>query len=337
MQSIYCSAELYMEGEPLFNDALKKMQSGEFSLSPSSVISYISGEFFGQVHELIYYIIMFFCIGAVGAVINLMNDSFKMRTGEMSFFACYALCAAAAVKCYTVCLEYAIDVIGRMTDFITKLAPMITTLVITSGKPVSAGAFHPVLMSAVYVVSIVCSECIVPLASYSAVLSVANNISAQVQIGGVCRLISSCAKWILALSFTLFTGICGIYGFSAPALDAVSARTVKFAVGSLIPVVGSFLSDTLETVAVGSQMMKNTVGGAGLAVLCVICAVPMIKIGAMALIVRISSAVVEPVSDSRISRLLSDISGAVTILFAMVVTVAVLFMICISIILAATA
>lgn len=332
----FSGADVYLEGEPLFNDIVGKMQSGDFTLSPTSVMSYVANEFFGQFHELSYYIILFFCLGAVGALINLMSESFKSKSGEISFFACFALSAAAAVKCFGVCLEYALDVIGKMTDFITKLMPAITTLVITSGKPVSAGAFHPVLMTAVYAVSIICSKCIVPLASYSAILSVANNVSSEVQITGVCRLISSCAKWILALSFTLFTGICGIYGFSAPALDAVSAKTVKFAVGSLVPVVGNFLSDTLETVVTGSQMMKNTVGGAGLAAMCVICAVPIMKIGAMALAVRVSSAIVEPISDRRISALLCDISGAVVILFGMVAAVAVLFIICISILLAAT-
>jgi hypothetical protein len=56
----------------------------------------------------------------------------------------------------------------------------------------------------------------------------------------------------------------------------------------------------------------------------------------MAFTVKISAALVEPVTDSRIYRLLSDISGAITILFGMVATSAVLFLICISIILAMT-
>lgn len=328
--------QAYLDGEEFFNDIARSMQSGGFSLSPTEILRSGVQIFFSELAELKYYIIMFFCLGAVGAVINLMSDGFKAKVGEMSFFACFTLSAAAAVKCYGVCLEYATSVIADMTDFITKLTPLISTLVITSGKTVSAGAFHPVLMTSVYIVGIICSKCIVPLASYSAVLSVANNISSQVQITGVCRLISSLTKWILALSFTLFTGICGIYGFSAPALDALGAKTAKFAVGSLVPIVGGFLSDTLETVVSGSMMMKNTVGGAGLFVLCGICAMPIIKIGAMALAVRISSAIAEPISDRRISKLLSDISSAITILFAMVVTVAVLFIICVSIVLATT-
>lgn len=338
MLSVCCSmaAGEYIPDEPLFQETFDTMTAGEFSLSPVALAEKLINILTGQMQELTYYLVIFFCLGALTSVVNLLGQDFKSRITEVSFFACYTIAASTAVKCFSVCLDYATTVIGDMTDFITKLSPVLATLLITSGRSVSAGAFHPVLAAAVYAVSIICHKCIIPLASYSTVLSIANNISDQVQISGTCRLISSVSKWILALSFTLFTGICGIYGFTAPALDKVSAKTVKFAVGSLVPVVGNFLSDTLETVISGGQMMKNTVGGAGLVVLCTICAVPVIKIGVMALMVRISSALIEPITDKRISGLLSDISNSITILFGMVATTAVLFTICISIILAAT-
>jgi len=338
MQYTCCSMaeSAYIADEPLFNELIDKISIGEFSVSPAGIINFIVDSATVQIRELTYYIVIFFILGAITAVVNIIGQSFRSNVCEVSFFACYTLVSAAAVKCFCICLEYATDVVGEITDFITKLSPVLAALLFTSGAPVSAGAFHPVLASAVYVVSLICRRCIIPLASYSAVLSIANNISDQVQISGACRLISSVSKWILALSFTVFTGICGIYGFTAPSLDVLGAKTVKFAVGSLVPVVGGFLSDTMETVISGSKMMKNAVGSAGMIVVCFMCAVPVIKIGIMAFTVKISAVLIEPLTDSRIYRLLSDIGGAITILFGMVATSAVLFLICISIILAMT-
>lgn len=338
MRLICCSfaESVYISGEEFFNETVNEITSGSFSLSAEGIIQFLVSAVTEQISELTYYVVVFFIIAAVTAVLNMMGQSFRSNVDEVSFFAGYVLVSAAAIKCYCICLEYATETVNDITDFITKLSPVLTTLLFTSGAPVSAGAFHPVLASAVYVVSLICRKCIIPLSAYSTVLSVANNISDQVQITGACRLISSASKWILALSFTVFTGICGIYGFTAPSLDVLGAKTVKFAVGSLVPVVGGFLSDTMETVISGSKMMKNAVGSAGMIAVCVICAVPVIKIGVMAFTVKISAALVEPVTDSRIYRLLSDISGAITILFGMVATSAVLFLICISIILAMT-
>ncbi len=312
------------------------MQSGSFELSPTGLINKLIDLCVGEFHELGSYIIVFFCIGLLTTIVRLLEQNLNSGVSNMAFFACYGGAAATSVKCFSVCLDYASDVISEMTDFITKLSPMLMTLIVTSGKSISVAAFNPVLSASVYVISIICRRCILPLASYSVILTITDNIGDNVQISGLCRLTSSASRWILTLVFTLFTGICAIYGFATPSLDAVSAKTVKFAVGSLVPVVGGFLSETLETVITSGKMMKNTVGSAGLVVLCSICVAPIIKIGAMALIIRLSSAITEPVSDIRISKLLNGISSAVTILFGMVATVAVLFLITIGIILAST-
>lgn len=318
------------------NSVASQMKSGDFSINPVNIINSLINSFTQEFKELSYYIIVFFCIGMLTTILNLMGREFKSGSGEMAFFVCYSAAAATAVKCFTVCLEFSSNVVGNITDFITKLTPLLMTLIITTGKAVSVAAFNPVLSSAIYILSLICNKCILPLASYSVILTIADNIGDNVRISGLCKMMNSSAKWILALSFTLFTGICAIYGFAAPSLDAVSAKTVKFAVGSLVPVVGGFLSETLETVITSGKLMKNSIGAAGMVVMCIICITPILKIATMALIVKISAIVVEPISDRRISMLLSGISSAITVLFAMVATVSVLFVICIGIILAAT-
>ena len=185
-------------------------------------------------------------------------------------------------------------------------------------------------------ISIIVEKCILPLICFSAVLAVAGNISGKARISGFCKVIKSVQKWVMAAVITIFTGISAIYGFTTPALDAVSGKAIKFAVGSLVPVVGSFLSDTLETVISGARLMKNAVGTAGIVIMCMICLAPVLKIGAMQLMLRLTAAVAEPLADKRVSSMLWEISEAVTMIFGTVIMVAVLFMINLSIILAAT-
>ena len=332
---VFASEVPYIEGADSFNSTVYEMADGSFNFDVGEIINKAIEIFTDEITNNTGYLILFFILGAVSALVNLMDFKDK-GTAETSFFACYTLCAGVCLKLFSNILEYATDVTDNMADFITKLSPVLTTLLLTSGKAVSASVFHPVLMAAVYVVTIVVKKCIIPLAVYSAVLNVVNNINEQVQISSFCKLLSSASKWILAASFTLFTGICGIYGFSAPSLDIMGAKTVKFAVGSLVPVVGGFLSDTLETVVSGSLMMKNVVGGAGLFALCTICLLPILKMSVMLLMIRLSAAIVEPITDKRIAKLISDMSGVITIIFAMVITISVLFIICISIIISAT-
>ena len=82
--------------------------------------------------------------------------------------------------------------------------------------------------------------------------------------------------------------------------------------------------------------MKNAVGTSGIIVMCVICVLPIFKIGVIQLMLKLTSSIAEPLTDKRVSSMLWEVSESVTTIFAVVVMVAVLFMINISIMLAAT-
>lgn len=191
------------------------------------------------------------------------------------------------------------------------------------------------MSAAVYVVSIIIEKCLVPLIAFSSVLAVAGNISDKVQLSGFCKVVKSISKWLMAAIITIFTGISAIYGFSSPALDAVSGKAVKFAVGSLVRCRYVF-TDTLETVVSGTRLMKNAVGTSGIIVMCVICVLPILKIGVIQLMLKLTSSIAEPLTDKRVSSMLWEVSESVTTIFAVVVMVAVLFMINISIMITST-
>lgn len=331
-----CASEIpYIEGSSVFNETVEKMTDGDFSFNIEEIFYGFLNLFTSEIKGNAHYLIVFFVIGAISSLVGLIEFNDK-SAGNASFFACFTLCAGVALKMMSAVLEYAVSVVDVMADFITKLAPILTTLLLTSGKTFSATAFHPVLASAVFVVTLIVKKCVIPLAIYGAVLSVANNINEQIQISSFCRLISSVSKWILTAAFTIFAGICGIYGFAAPALDVVGAKTAKFAVGTLVPVVGRFLSDSLETVVSGSRLIKNAAGGAGIFALFTICSIPVIKIIVILFCIRASAALLEPFADKKIAGLLSDMAEVISVIFGMVLTVTVLFVICISLIISAT-
>lgn len=326
-----------INGEEVFNSAASDAAEGKLSLNPISIINKLSDGLLGEIRECAGEVTVLLILAAVSGIITTVSKSFGNKSvGEAAFFACFTLMSASAVKCFSSAMNYGSDVIGALTDFITKLSPVLMLTIAASGKSVSAAAFQPVLSGAVYVVSLVIDKCLVPLISFGAMLAVAGNVGEETQLAGFCKIVRSVAKWLMTAIMTIFTGISAIYGFSSPSLDAVGGKAVKFAVGSLVPVVGSFLSDTLETVVSGTRLVKNAVGTAGIIAVCVICVVPILKIGVMQLMLKLTSAIAEPLTDKRISGMLWDVSESVTAVFAVVVMSAVLFLINISIMLAVT-
>lgn len=329
--------DTYIAGEEFFNNTAQEISIGSFTLKPTELLNKGLNAFLKEMRESSDVMVMLIVLGALSGILAVLKNAISdPKTAEGAFFACFTLMTAVAVKGFSLAMGYATEVIGAMTDFITKLSPIFMGLLATSGGIASATAFHPILSAAVYVITVIMKQCIFPLVQFGAVLSIVNNVSGRVQISGFNTLVHSSTKWILAAVLTIFAGITAVYGFSTPVLDGLSARTVKFAVGSLVPVVGGLLTDAVETVVGGTLVMKNAVGTAGMLAVCAMCVVPVLKISVIGLMFKFTGAVLEPMADRRITGLIQDISSAVTTLLAIVITVAVLFMICISIILAST-
>ncbi len=311
--------------------------SGDANLDPIHILSVLGDMITKEIRGCASLMAVIIVLGAVSGVVNVMNNTDKGgEAAQSAFFACFVMMSAVAVKCFSLALGYAMDIIDAMSEFITMLSPMLMALLMSGGHIVSASAFHPVLSASVYTITMLVAKCIMPLVQLGAVLSIINNLSGRVQVSGFNSLIHSITKWILTAVLTIFSGITAIYGFTTPVLDEISAKAVRFAVGSLVPVVGGLLGDAVQTVAGSTHMMKNAVGTAGVATICVMCIVPVIKISVIVLMLKLTYAVTQPVTDSRISGLIKDTAASVSTILGMVITVAVLFIINISIILAST-
>ena len=105
------------------------------------------------------------------------------------------------------------------------------------------------------------------------------------------------------------------------------AKTAKAAVSSVIPVVGKILGDVVDSVLGCGVILKNAVGIIGVIIIIGICILPIIKIGTLSIIYSLASAIVEPIADGKIVKLLDEMSGVFKILLAILCTLSVLLII----------
>lgn len=323
-----------ISGENLFNNTVDDIKDGNFSLKPDKIFSYITSTFTKEFHKSQKLILSIFAIALISGALNVMDNN--KGVGDTSFFVCYSLMSIASAKIISVCVGYGSDVINKMCDFVTKLAPMLSMLLVSGGYTASASAFYPILSVTVYFICKIVETVIIPLIYISSVIAIANNLSGKSQLNNFNKLLKSFSKWLLTALLTIFSGINAIYGFCTPTIDSVGMKTAKFAISSIVPVVGGFLSDSVETVMGGAKLMKNAVGTAGIISLISICAIPIIKLFAIMAMLKISSALIEPLSDKRFSDMVGEIAEQITTIFSLLIVVTVLFILSIAIIISST-
>jgi stage III sporulation protein AE len=159
-----------------------------------------------------------------------------------------------------------------------------------------------------------------------------NNLSETFQINKLAGLLKQISLWMMGFILTIFIGIITIRGTAAKTIDQVTAKTLKFAVDNFIPVVGKCFSDAVATIAGYSAILKDAISTAGLVAFAMICIFPLLKIISMIFIYKIAGALLEPISDKRIVNCLNDIGNSMTMIFACVVSVAIMFFIMVTII-----
>jgi stage III sporulation protein AE len=108
-------------------------------------------------------------------------------------------------------------------------------------------------------------------------------------------------------------------------------RTGKFVTDTFFPVIGGYLSDALETAAGYVVLLKQAVGILGLLTIFGIFVFPILKIGVIALIYKVSAALVEPLGDKRISQVLEIMGNHLFLALASVAAVGLMFFILVAI------
>ncbi len=331
---VYAEPIVEIRDYPQFGNYAESISKGENPITPNGVLRNLYNMLFGEILRSKTYLATIMTIAAAAGLLRII----EANTGctQAAYFTSYSIMSASVVKLLSDTVGFGTEVIHSICDFITKLAPIFLGLIAATGKMTSAAAFSPILSGAVYIFSLIVDKLITPTIYLGAVLGIVGNISGRMQLGSFNSLLRSVSRWILTALLTVFASLCALYGFNAPVLDALGAKTAKFAVGTLVPVVGGLLADTMETVVGGTRVLKNAVGSSGMICVIIIAAAPVIKVWVIWFLLRLSAALCEPLCDKRMTMMLSDVSDSISTVLAVMLTAVMLFIITIAIMLLST-
>ena len=138
--------------------------------------------------------------------------------------------------------------------------PIAGTLMVTSGQAFGSAAYCASVIAAGQGVAQTAQKIIVPFLNMFLGISISGGLSPGINLNGFTSFISKAFKWILAFVMTVFTSVLGIKQVLAGSLDNVSGRTVRFALSSFVPVVGSALSEAYRTVSGSVSLLKSGLG-----------------------------------------------------------------------------
>lgn len=207
--------------------------------------------------------------------------------------------------------------LGNMDAFSKVLLPTMAAATAAGGSPGGAAARQLATMLFSNVLMSIISGLLLPLI-YGYIAACAAH--AAVGNEGLKRL-AGVLKWIVTSVLTVlllvYVGYLTVSGVVAGTADAVAVKAAKFTVSSMVPVVGSILSDAAETVLAGAGILKNAVGVFGMLVVISMCLVPFLQLGIHYLAYKLTAALASTVADGRVAGLIDGIGGAFGLILGM--------------------
>jgi len=210
--------------------------------------------------------------------------------------------------------------------------PSLTSLVLVSGAPVTAGALHPLVFTMGYFVSMFILDIAFPLIYTSIAIDMAGNIGGSDRVSGVADLLRQAAFIGIGLLMASFVGVVVAERAAAGVADGVALRTAKYISSTFIPVAGKMVGDTMDMFFRSILALRTALGIAGsLAVLGVVFS-PLLKVLSCLLAWKISYAVLGSLCGGAVRRSLKCITDGITFVAMSLFVTCFVFIICLSLI-----
>lgn len=305
---------------------LERIRSGEELLDPAAFFSGMSRFFFGEVLLNLKLMGQLLLLAVAAAFLKNLESAFGRRqvatlTRSIVFIVLVGICLYS----FTTALHLAGNTINDMVDFSLASLPTLVALLAAQGSLASSALFHPLIIFGINFFGTLIRHVVFPLIYFSAVLGLADHFSPHFKVSKLSNLFKELSMWALGISMTVFIGILTVQGAAGTVADAVSLRTAKYMTGAFVPVVGKILSDAVETVAGASIILKNGIYLTGVVLLLLLMLFPLLKLAAIALMYKLSAALVEPLGESELGSCINVMGNSLVLVLAALSSVGVIF------------
>lgn len=224
---------------------------------------------------------------------------------------------------------------GKVMEFLYALIPTFFCAVTFTGGNLTGMVMYQWTGLCISMMHVIVIQFLLPLTNYYVILALVNNGMEEQKFGSLCRLIRKAILYVNRGMLGLIVGMTTIKSLTVPLADNVKNTFLKKAI-ALIPGIGNGVESIAETVAGTGNLIKNTIGAAGLVTVVLLIAVPFIKLLVMNVMVRLIAAVTEPVANKNVTAGMNAVSDGIGILQYLISTSSVVLMITIGIICMAT-
>ena len=264
----------------------------------------------------------------IHGILKSITDNLENKNiSQIIYFVQYILIVTLIMSNFTEIINLVKNTANDLVGFINLLMPLLLTLMIYTGSIATSSILEPVILFAINLIGNLIKDILIPVVFIIVIFSIISKISERIQIEKLSKFLKSSVIWGLGVILTIFVGVVSLEGTLSSSVDGITAKTAKTAVSTVIPVVGKILGDVVDSVLGCGIILKNAIGIVGVIIIIGICIMPIIKIATLCIMYSLASAIVQPVADGKIVKILDEMGGVFKLLLGILCALSVLLIV----------
>ena len=320
-------------GEETFSvrEALERILSGEELFSMDFLLE--TGKNFIYDHlladrEVLFQVVLLVILAALFA--NFTNVFSGSQAGEASFYLVYMLLLALLIHSFG---SLSADLSGSLEDltaFMQALMPSYFLAVTAASGAATAMVFYEMVLGVIFLIQTLLLKAVIPGIQAYVIIQLINYLHKEDFLSKLADLLRTVLEWTLKTITAMVIGMELIQNMISPALDSLK-RDALGKTAAAIPGIGNVIDGATEVALGTAVLIRNCLGVTGIVVLVLLGLPPIIKLAATVLAYKLLAALLQPVSDKRMTGCLWAMGEGCRLLLKVLITVELLLLITIAV------
>lgn len=257
----------------------------------------------------------------LGLVVDFLFPSFKKWTRIALFFIVLTVVLQPAFEH----LEMIRSITQTISTIFISIYPLLTASIIASGGSFSMLNFQPAMLLFANGAVLLADKVLIPMLAAAILFDIISRLFPQVSFSKLADLLRTTLLGVVSALVAAYSIFITAGGTISWALSGVTSEPIKELISQNIPIIGSFITDSMGAIGRYSSGASVFVGAWLIMTIWTVALLPTIKTLITGFLYRWTAALIEPFANEEITGVLDDIGKTLFVLCAISFLVAFAF------------
>ena len=305
----------------LYNDLL----SGN-GIQYENILDSLVGNIFKEVKNSISSVTSIFIIVIIMAIVTSLELDKDSDVVKITKLVIVISISALLLKNYLDIVTMFKNIVNILGYIMQIVSTFLLGILMATGKITSTGIVEPLLLFIANFICFATEYIVIPFFTISVAINIVSRISENIKMDNLSSMFRKSSLYIFTTIIGIFLFVLSMESSVTKSIDSMYFKTAQNMVSNFVPVVGKFLSDSLDTVLGATEAIGKVGGIVALIATIIIVSIPIIKLILVIVLYNILIAISEPINeDKSIESFLKGFVGVYKDMLGILIGIMVLF------------